>query len=112
MFPASRIFPLHLLRRTINCALRDGDILLPSLGVSSLDLGRTVKRAAFFLGPVKDSLFRGDRKVHQPACPGTEHVGETCSNRAADRIKTSQWFDPGLVHVQAAVDFDLDGMDL
>jgi hypothetical protein len=46
-----KIWPLLLLRRTINCALQDGTPVLsclPSLGVSSLDLGRTVKRAAFF----------------------------------------------------------------
>src|SRR5262245_23121902 len=81
-------------------------IPLPSLGVSSLDLGRSFNRTAPFLC-FQDWLFSRSTRDGE-----THRCGDQCVHHAfkiaAHAIKSRRFLEARLIHVKRAVDLDLE----
>ncbi len=95
-------------------ALRRGDHLkpsLPSLGVSSLDLGRHTSARPFFWPELIWALFRRLAPLVQPAAPAREAVGHGAGDDLLERQKSLMRSQAGFIHVEGAIDLDLQRMD-
>jgi hypothetical protein len=81
-------------------------IPLPSLGVSSLDLGRSFNRTALFLYRFQDWLFSGsagDSEARRSDDQRLHHAFKV----AAHAVKSRRFLEARLIHVKRAVDLDL-----
>src|SRR5688572_24455984 len=89
---------------------------LPSLGVSSLDLGRSyiLERPLFLPGSAASAgrtLFGGGPgNLREPLGKGAE-VGDKSGKMRLDRLEVRQLGVVRLVHVEGAVDLDLQGVE-
>ena len=80
-------------------------IPLPSLGVSSLDLGRSFNRTALFYR-FQDWLFSGsagDGEARRSDDQRVHHAFKV----AAHAVKSRRFLETRLIHVKRAVDLDL-----
>src|SRR5581483_11085470 len=112
---------LHFVRRGVYCCSAVARaIAMPSLGVSSLDLGRLQPRAALFSYPACFDgrglpfpegrlLGRGAVRAQFLERDGGNHLGEAFQVGRQAGEAGGALVAP-LVHVQGAIDFELDGM--
>ena len=84
---------------------------MPSLGVSSLDLDRVVRTTRFFLRGIRAapsrSLFGGERQPAKDVVRQRHQVGAEARQIIGQRIEASGFLERALVHVEAAIDLDL-----
>ena len=81
---------------------------LPSLGVSSLDLGRSFNRAALFLcSGCQVSYSAAARGMASPMTPAMR--ARTMASRShRDPVEAGRFVEARLIHIEGAVDLDLE----
>src|SRR5688572_4051080 len=84
---------------------------MPSLGVSSLDFDRVGKTMRSFFALKQWLLLGCQRQVEEVMAGHCHQLGREPRKIVGQRIEAGRFLKRPLVHIEAAVDFDLQRME-